>query len=91
MTTFLVLRYAAVVKRAFSRSFFEWYDHHHTGIGLLTPEVVHYGRAEEVIRARHEVLLAAYEAHPERFMRKPPKPPRLPEAVWINPAEKNFK
>jgi putative transposase len=75
--------------RAFSRRFFEWYnrEHHHTGIGLLTPEVVHYGRAEEVIRARREVLLAAYAAHPERFVRKPPQAPRLPEAVWINPPE----
>jgi putative transposase len=32
--------------RAFCRSFFNWYnrEHHHTGIGLLTPEVVHHGR-----------------------------------------------
>lgn len=27
--------------------------------------------------SRHELLLAAYEAHPERFVRKPPEPPRL--------------
>ena len=73
--------------RAFCRGFFEWYnlEHHHTGIGLLTPEVVHYGRAREVIQAREEVLLAAYEQHPERFVRQVPQAPRLPEAVWINP------
>ncbi len=33
--------------RAFCRSFFPWYntEHRHSGIGLLTPENVHYGRA----------------------------------------------
>jgi hypothetical protein len=31
------------------------------------------------------VLLTAYAAHPERFVRKPPQPPILPHAVWINP------
>jgi len=30
------------------------------------------------------VLEGAYAAHPERFVRKPPQPPWLPEAVWIN-------
>ena len=30
------------------------------------------------------VLSDAYAAHPERFVRKLPEPPRLPEAVWIN-------
>ena len=27
----------------------------------------------------------AYAAHPERFVRKHPEPPKLPTAVWINP------
>ena len=76
--------------RAFCRSFFNWYnrEHHHTGIGLLTPEVVHHGRAKNVIKARDEVLLAAYETQPERFVKKQPEATRLPEAVWINPPEK---
>ena len=30
------------------------------------------------------VLEGAYAAHPERFVGKPPQPPRLPEQVWIN-------
>jgi putative transposase len=30
------------------------------------------------------VLEAAYAAHPERFVRKPPAPPELPTAAWIN-------
>ena len=29
--------------------------------------------------------MTAYAAHPERFVRKPPQPPILPHAVWINP------
>ena len=66
--------------------FFPWYnkEHRHSGIGLLTPEAMHYGLAEEVRAARAEVLRAAYEAHPERFVRKMPVPPAVPEAAWIN-------
>jgi putative transposase len=33
------------------------------------------------------VLAAAYAAHPERFVRRPPAPKPLPTAVWINPPE----
>src|SRR5450756_2546918 len=38
----------------FCRSFFALYqqDHHHAGIGLLTPDQVHYGQADEVHAAR---------------------------------------
>lgn len=73
--------------RAFCRQFFGWYnaEHHHTGIGLLTPEVVHSGRAEEVIAARHAALLSAHTAHPERFVAGPPRRPVAPQAAWINP------
>ena len=72
---------------AFCRTFFAWYngEHRHSGIGLLTPETVHYGRAEAVIAARQQTLSAAYAAHPERFVSKPPQPPLLPAATWINP------
>jgi putative transposase len=72
--------------RAFCQGFFGWYnvEHRHAGIGLLTPADVHHGRAEQITLARGVVLDAAYAAHPERFVRKPPQPPRLPEAVWIN-------
>jgi putative transposase len=72
--------------RSFCQVFFPWYnkEHRHTGIGLLTPEVVHYGLTGEVIKARSEVLQAAYEAHPERFVRKIPSPPSVPTAAWIN-------
>jgi putative transposase len=72
--------------RSFCQGFFDWYnaEHYHSGIALLTPADVHSGRAEQIITARAQVLEGAYAAHPERFVRKPPTPPRLPEAVWIN-------
>jgi putative transposase len=72
--------------RAFCQGFFGWYnhEHRHSGIALLTPADVHYGRADQVTTARAAVLDGAFAAHPERFVRKPPEPPRLPEQVWIN-------
>jgi len=73
--------------RAFCVPFFDWYNskHRHSGIGMMTPEMVHYGQAEQVWDERQRVLQAAYAAHPERFVRGRPTPPTLPEAVWINP------
>jgi putative transposase len=72
--------------RAFCRFFFDWYnrEHHHTGIALMTPENVHYGRAQQMHQSRIEVLKSAYRAHPERFVHKTPLPPALPKGVWIN-------
>ena len=73
--------------RAFCCTFFDWYntEHHHSGIALMTPEDVHYGRAGTITRIRQMTLNEAYERHPERFVRKAPKAPVLPQAVWINP------
>ena len=73
--------------RSWARVFFQWYnqEHHHSGIGLLTPATVHCGQATETIAARQQVLMAAYQAHPERLVRGTPRPPALPTAVWINP------
>jgi len=73
--------------RGFCRGFFRWYneEHHHSGIGLMTPFAVHYGKDREIYERRRDVLLNAYSSHPERFVRRPPQPPNLPEAVWINP------
>jgi putative transposase len=72
--------------RAFCRQFFAWYNtaHRHAGIGLLTPESVHSGRVGPVLDQRRAVLASAYAAHPERFVRKPPAPPAVPTAAWIN-------
>ena len=72
--------------RAWARTFFHWYhhEHHHSGLGLLTPATVHYDQAQIVLERRQKVLQAAYAAHPERFVRGEPKPPSLPTEVWIN-------
>jgi putative transposase len=71
---------------AFSTRFFGWSndEHRHSGIGFHPPADVHYGRAELVQAQRATVLDAASAAHPERFVRKPPAPPALPTAAWIN-------
>jgi putative transposase len=73
--------------RLFCVEFFPWYnhEHHHSGLQLMTPATVHYGQAEKLISRRQSVLDAAYQAHPERFVKRPPQHPSLPEAVWINP------
>jgi putative transposase len=72
---------------SFCRDFFPWYnhEHHHSALGLLTPGVVHAGHAPQRLDHRQRVLTAAYQAHPERFVRGRPTPPPLPPAVWINP------
>jgi len=82
------IRFASIEQaRSFCQDFFRWYnaEHRHSGIGLLAPEVVHYGQAQAAYDARSEVLAAAYAAHPERFVRQAPRPPQLPTAAWINP------
>jgi transposase InsO family protein len=72
--------------RRHCRAFGEWYNHahRHSGIGLMTPAAVHHGNATQLHAARASVLDAAYQRHPERFVRKPPAPPQLPTAAWIN-------
>ena len=69
------------------RCFFPWYndEHHHSALAGLAPAQVHFGRADVVLAEREQVLRAAYERHPERFVRGLPRVARLPSAVWINP------
>ena len=76
--------------RALCRRFFAWYneDHHHAGIGLMTPGQIHFGQAMAIYAARQQTLDTAFLSTPERFVRKPPKPPHIPTAVWINPPKK---
>lgn len=75
--------------RSFCRNFFAWYNkqHRHSGIGLMTPESVHYGFAQRIIENRSVVLQTAFEKNPQRFKGKIPQPPELPKAVWINKPE----
>jgi len=81
-------RFGSMVdSRSFCQAFFPWYntEHHHSGIGLLTPYEVHHGLAEQRIADRARVLATAYAAHPERFVGGLPQPPARPTEVWINP------
>lgn len=75
--------------RSFCREFIDWYNtvHRHSGIGFLTPAVVHHGRAHEFTARRAGVLAVAYAATPERFVCGPPQPPAQPLAAWINPPD----
>lgn len=52
---------SSAAARQWARSFFAWYndEHHHTGLGLLTPAVVHTGQAEAVRQKRQAVLQQA--------------------------------
>ena len=77
--------------RAFGQVFFPWYnqEHRHSGLGFLTPAVVHFGQAPTVRAQRQQVLAAADAAHPERFVKGRSQPADLPRAVWINPPAKN--
>ena len=78
--------------KAFCRRFFDWYnqDHHHAGIGLMTPDQVHYGQADAIQAARQTTLDGAFTRNPERFVRKEPQPPAKPIATWINPPQKTL-
>jgi putative transposase len=73
--------------REVSAALIAWYngEHYHGGIALLTPEMVHSGKATAVILARQSRLDTAYAMHPERFVNRAPLHPALPAAVWINP------
>jgi len=75
--------------RAHCHVSFPWYnvEHHHSGLGLVTPHDVHFGLADQRVTALAIVLAAAYAAHPERFPRGLPQPPARPGAVWINPSK----
>jgi putative transposase len=75
--------------RAHCQEFFGWYndEHRHGGLGLHTAADVHHGQAAAVRAGRAQILDAAYQAHPERFVSRPPAPPALPSTSWINPPQ----
>src|SRR6266568_1144280 len=72
--------------RAHCHVFFPWYntEHHHSGLGLLTPADVHHDVSEQRVAARAAVLAMAYGLHTERFPGGLPEPPACPTEVWIN-------
>ena len=72
--------------RLFCREFFQCYNscHRHTGIGLMTPEHVHYGMVDHIFKERSATLKVAFDKNPNRFKNKQPCPPKIPTDVWIN-------
>ena len=72
--------------REFCHQFFAHYnhEHRHSGIALHTPASVHYGTHYEVRAQRQKTLDAAFDKHPLRFRRRPPRAPQLADVVWIN-------
>jgi putative transposase len=77
--------------REWCREFFPWYnnDHHHEGLALLTPADVFDGKSEQIVKERNEVLLAAYQANPQRFVNGTPSAKSPPKEVTINPPTQN--
>ena len=73
--------------RAFAEPFVAFYNHHHrhTGIGLMTPVAVHRGDALRITAERSLTLQSAFDQNPLRFKGKVPKPPHVPDIVYINP------
>ncbi len=72
--------------RNYCRAFFDWYNtqHLHSGIAMLTPQAVHYGQSDIILKHRTETLEMARMKNPIRFIGKPLALPEVPEAVWIN-------
>lgn len=51
----------------------------------MITSTVHHRLAPQLLGASQDTLRAAYTRHPERFVRKPLRPPMLPVAAWITP------
>jgi transposase InsO family protein len=73
--------------QVWARCFFGWYNeqHYHSGLNLFTPASVHYSQVTAVQQQRQTVMLSAYAAYPNRFVRGEPIIQAAPAAVWINP------
>ena len=79
----------------FCSTFFHWqnFEHHHGGLGLLTPATVHHAQADAALAARQAVLDAAYtppipsDSSASRPSRSscPPKSGSTPRPTGRNP------
>jgi putative transposase len=84
------VRFATIVaSEAFCQRYFKWYnqEHYHSGILWLTPQTVHSGNADTILKKRHDVLMRAYQRNPLRFKNQAPELKKLPNAVYINPPQ----
>jgi len=77
--------------KSYCKTFFKWYNsvHKHSGIAMLTPQDVHYQRADQVLEYRQQTLEKAFVQHPNRFKNLSPKVEQLPTAAWINQPNEN--
>jgi len=75
--------------RRWLSDFFLWYanQHRHSGLAFFTPADVFFGRVESLAPVRQLALNAAFQAHPERFVRGRPKVRLPPSKVSINPID----
>lgn len=75
--------------RAWFTEFFDWYAnrHRHSGLALFTPADVFFARVPELAAARQRALDAAFDAHPERFVRGRPHVRLPPRKVVLNPID----
>lgn len=78
---------------SFLSGFIHWYnnEHRHSGIGMMTPQSVHYGFADRIREQRKIILQKAYQERPERFINGVPTPQPIPGNAWINDPEKQKK
>lgn len=90
MPSFFETKEAAI---AHLDQFMTWYneDHMHNGLNLLSPAMVHTGRAVDVVTARQKVMEEAYSLHPERFAKGAPVVKSNPTSVGINTRMKAVK
>ena len=76
--------------RAHGHVFFPWYntEHHHSGLGLLTPADVHLGWAEQRVRRRARRARDGLRRASGALRGRPPaRRRRAPREVWINPPQ----
>jgi putative transposase len=74
--------------RRWLTEFFAWYSnvHRHSALGFFTPADVYFDRVPALAEVRQKAFDGAYLAHPERFIRRPPRVAMPPAKVAINPA-----
>ncbi len=67
--------------------FFEWYNkrHCHSGIGYLTPEVVHNRNTQAELHKRQQTMNTFAKLHPLRFVAKVAAQLPSPGPAYINP------
>ncbi|QOC22238.1 DDE-type integrase/transposase/recombinase [Wenzhouxiangella sp. AB-CW3] len=72
--------------RQWGSEFFPAYSRRpHEGLALFTPEDLYTGRFESIWQVRQAAMDRHYAAHPERYVKGPPRVARPPTVVSINP------